>query len=262
MYPSGTGNATAAQLAQAWENAGGATDTQTWTTAVAIALAEQGGDAYGINYDVDGYSAGAWQIHDVNWPSLESAGIITQPIDLTNLVTNANAAIYMSGNGKNWTPWSTWWGNANLRIGPGKGTFQSHWADAQAGVAAVQANGNPAPGNGSQGVLNEPQPGPNGLVNEAEAAIGAVWKDVTGAVQFASGWQAQLAALIADVDGAFQSFGNVIANFGVFNIALVLVLFGGLMIALSWGEDIAKSIEKVASNPAVQNAVKTGAEAA
>jgi len=113
LYITGpTGPASADQLAQAWLNAGG--DVATAPTAVAIALAEQGQYAFGINSDPPGASAGAWQLHWDNWDGLQNNGIISSPNDLKNLDTNANGAIFISGNGKNWHPWTTYTSGAYL----------------------------------------------------------------------------------------------------------------------------------------------------
>lgn len=235
-------NATPQQLAQAWLANGG--DPNTAPIAVAIALAEQGGDAFGINADSGGtQSAGAWQINSANWPGLQQAGIITQPIDLTNLSTNAAAAIYISGNGQNWKPWSTYWYNASAGIGPGQGVFKQNLGIAQQAVQQVIASGNPSGDNGIGDLLTAIEPG---NVPQAAAALATA----------AGTSDAAIASLIADIQGAFTNVGNVFANIGPFAIGFALVFIGGIMLALSFGEDLAKAVEKVASNPAVQDAAK------
>lgn len=120
--PSGAASAT--QLAQAWFAAGGHKDSA--VEAVAIALAEQGQYAWGINIDPPGASAGAWQLHYDNWGTFVDAGIIKSPNDLKDLTKNADCAIYLSGNGANWKPWSTY-----------PAAAATHLAQAKAAVDAI-----------------------------------------------------------------------------------------------------------------------------
>jgi hypothetical protein len=106
------------QIEAIWIAAGG--DPSQASNAAAIALAESGGnpDAVGDNGD----SIGLWQIDTYYHPSYSKSA-------LTNPATNAAAAIAISGNGGNWTPWSTYCksGNGVNCVDPGGGTFTQHF---------------------------------------------------------------------------------------------------------------------------------------
>ncbi|HEV2374847.1 MAG TPA: LysM peptidoglycan-binding domain-containing protein [Streptosporangiaceae bacterium] len=80
-------------LEQLWEAAGGAH----WAaqTAASIAMAESGGNQFAVSPTDD---IGYWQINAPTWGSLAS----------TNPMTNARAAIQISADGSNWTPWTTY----------------------------------------------------------------------------------------------------------------------------------------------------------
>jgi hypothetical protein len=105
---------------------------QALVTAVAIALAESGGNPNAIN---DGskrgtaeYSVGLWQINVGGYlrERLARWGLTT-PSQLTNPSINAKAAYSISNGGKNWTPWSVY--NHN--------SYQRYLPRAQAAVAAI-----------------------------------------------------------------------------------------------------------------------------
>jgi len=94
---SGTGKLSATQIAQLAANAGFEGEDQ--VTAVAIALAESGGDP---NIEGDsGTSYGLWQIHWTVHPEFD-------PAQLKDPQYNANAAFQLYSNRGNFNDWSTY----------------------------------------------------------------------------------------------------------------------------------------------------------
>lgn len=80
-------------LEQLWEDAGGSSSEA--EIAAGIAMAESGGDQYATNPSSD--TKGYWQISPV-WGSLSSY----------DALTNAEAAVQISGDGADWSPWTTY----------------------------------------------------------------------------------------------------------------------------------------------------------
>jgi len=80
-------------LEQLWDAAGGAPGEA--STAASIAMAESGGDQFAVSATDD---IGYWQINAPSWGSMAS----------TDPMTNASAAVRISDNGANWTPWTTY----------------------------------------------------------------------------------------------------------------------------------------------------------
>jgi LysM repeat protein len=80
-------------LEQLWEDAGGSSGEA--EVAASIAMAESGGDQYATNPSSD--TKGYWQISPV-WGSLSSY----------DALTNAEAAVQISDDGSNWSPWTTY----------------------------------------------------------------------------------------------------------------------------------------------------------
>lgn len=89
--------------------------------AVAIALAESGGvpNALGDIRDGEPISIGLWQINTRAWPQWSRD-------ELKDPKRNAEAAFAISKGGTDWRAWSTWWGNANTKTGPGQGAFRRY----------------------------------------------------------------------------------------------------------------------------------------
>lgn len=74
--------------------------------AVAVALAESGGNPLSVDHDPNGTTDyGLWQI---NWPTHMGVVGITAPATLFVPLDNAEAAYVISGHGANWQPWSTY----------------------------------------------------------------------------------------------------------------------------------------------------------
>jgi LysM repeat protein len=80
-------------LEELWESVGGR--HRVAETAASIAMAESGGNQYATGpFGERGY----WQINPVNGPTLSTY----------NARGNAHAAVVMSHNGRNWSPWTTY----------------------------------------------------------------------------------------------------------------------------------------------------------
>src|ERR1700761_7898091 len=87
---------TYAQLKQLWILNGG--NPAAADIAAAVALAESGGDSSATNSNTDGSTdRGLWQINSVHGAQ--------STFDVTG---NVKAAINISGNGTNWSPWVTY----------------------------------------------------------------------------------------------------------------------------------------------------------
>ena len=119
---------TTLELEQLWVAAGGSTDAD--AVAAAVALAESGGDPAQVNntayptrpgYHKPGpgaqpeYSVGLWQINMLAHTAYSEAALLTP-------TGNAKAAIAISGDGKDWNPWSTYTDGAYLKFLPGAET--------------------------------------------------------------------------------------------------------------------------------------------
>lgn len=88
---------TAAELESLWVLAGGAPHAA--KNAAAVAQAESSGNTTAVNHDANGTTdTGLWQINSVHGLS-----------NLTNPLANASAAVKISSDGKNWSPWCTAW---------------------------------------------------------------------------------------------------------------------------------------------------------
>jgi LysM repeat protein len=87
-----SGHLNCAGLERLWEDAGGAS----WAaeTAAAIAMAESGGNQFAHSPTND---FGYWQINGV-WG----------PLATYNPLGNAKAAVHISADGRNWSPWTTY----------------------------------------------------------------------------------------------------------------------------------------------------------
>jgi Lysozyme like domain len=86
------------QLRALWIARGG--DPSMASIMAAIALAESSGNASNTTGD-NGTSWGLWQIHWTVHPQFN-------PAQLTDPAYNTDAAIQLSGNGKDLSPWTTW----------------------------------------------------------------------------------------------------------------------------------------------------------
>jgi LysM repeat protein len=90
--PSGT--LSCGGLEELWEDAGGSAGEA--VTAASVAMAESGGNQYALSPTDD---VGYWQINAPSWgPDLATY----------NALGNAKAAVQISANGTNWSPWTTY----------------------------------------------------------------------------------------------------------------------------------------------------------
>lgn len=95
----------------------GIRDEPTLARAVAVALAESGGNASAHNAKPPDDSYGLWQINMYGslGPQRRAAFTIASNSQLLDPKTNAHAMYLTSGHGKNWSPWSTFKSNAYLK---------------------------------------------------------------------------------------------------------------------------------------------------
>ena len=103
-------------IQQLWVANGG--DPQQAATAAAIALAESGGDSAALNNtpSTGDYSVGLWQVNYYNGLfSSRSAAYGSPAALLIDPNAQARAAISISSNGTNWSPWSTYKSGAYLQ---------------------------------------------------------------------------------------------------------------------------------------------------
>lgn len=109
---------TATQIAMvAWNI--GIHDEPTMARAVAVALAESGGNtnAHNPNANTGDNSYGLWQINMLGamGPARRKQFDIAKNEDLFNPATNAKAMMILSNYGRNWAPWSTFKNNAYMK---------------------------------------------------------------------------------------------------------------------------------------------------
>jgi hypothetical protein len=96
MSAAGGGSLSCSGLEALWESAGGSPGAA--FMAAEIATAESGGHQYATDYDSNGsVDRGYWQVNSINGAlsTFDPAG-------------NARAAVQLSGNGTNWSPWVTY----------------------------------------------------------------------------------------------------------------------------------------------------------
>jgi len=214
-----------AQLAQFWVQAGG--DTNQVPAAVAVANAEQGSNPQQANFDVDGYSYGPWQIHFNHIATLQAVGIIAQASDLLDPVKNAEAAIYISGNGQNWDPWTD---PVARQIMAQRRAGNASYATAAAGTGAT---GSP-------------------LDPFSATAIAADVANAIGLGPLVAGVEGAASA-ITSIDSFFAAEGAIIANLfeniGPLIVFIVIGVVGALLLVFAFGDDLVHAIEKVADIP-------------
>lgn len=115
------------QIAYVWEHNGGS--KRTVVLAVAVSLAESGGDTTAISPSSD---YGLWQINSSNfaWLGLTAATALEAN-------PNAQAAIRMSFNGDNWAPWCTCWVDPAANCGHGNLPYPQPGSPAYSHIATV-----------------------------------------------------------------------------------------------------------------------------
>lgn len=156
------------QFAQFWIQAGG--NPAMAPIAAALGMAEGSSDPYGINPDSGGsQSAGIWQINSSNWPALIKAGIINSPQDLTDPIKNAEAAIFISGNGKNFHPWTTFWSNdgGKTNSGDGNGAFTKYLSNPSGMAATTPGSSSQSQGDGNPITAVAKYLNPMGMLTQA-----------------------------------------------------------------------------------------------
>lgn len=109
----------AAEIAQA-AYAAGIRDVTDLGRAVAVALAESGGNPRAHNPVPPDDSYGLWQINMIGslGPARRQQFGISSNADLFDPATNAKAMVAISGGGKNWKPWTTYGGMRYLAFLP------------------------------------------------------------------------------------------------------------------------------------------------
>ncbi|QQQ74514.1 transglycosylase SLT domain-containing protein [Saccharothrix sp. 6-C] len=113
---------------------------QDLTIAVAVALAESGGDTRAHNSTPPDDSYGLWQINMLGsmGPARRREFGLESNRELFDPAENARAANKISGDGRSWTPWSTYT----------NGAYKRHLDEARRGVEAMKRGGS---GGGSGG---------------------------------------------------------------------------------------------------------------
>jgi hypothetical protein len=106
------------QIAQVALNAG--LPENKVATAVAIAMAESGGNTQAHNRVPPDNSYGLWQINMLGdlGPARRKQFGLSGNDDLFSPAVNAKAMVAISGNGSNWRPWTTYTGGAFLAFLP------------------------------------------------------------------------------------------------------------------------------------------------
>jgi Lysozyme like domain len=105
-----SGSYSFSQLEQIWVDAGGNPSVK--TIAAAIAMAESGGNPEATDDDSNGSTdRGLWQINSTHGSQ-----------STYNVIQNARAAVAISSNGTNWSPWTTYKSGAYLEYMPEGGS--------------------------------------------------------------------------------------------------------------------------------------------
>jgi hypothetical protein len=146
--------------------------------AVAVALAESGGNPTAVNTNADRWHSrdrGLWQINDHWHPEVSDAAAF-------NPATAAQAAYRISGGGKSWSAWSTWNnGAAAAQLG------RAQLAAAQAGKAGATAQPADWKGLGEGMILGGPLGAVIGGINGAENPL-TLYKQMAVLVVHAAAW--------------------------------------------------------------------------
>ncbi|MFC6088528.1 type VII secretion target [Saccharothrix lopnurensis] len=113
------------------------------TIAVAVALAESGGDPRAHNDTPPDNSYGLWQINMLGsmGPARRREFGLGSNRELFDPRENAKAANRISGDGRSWTPWTTYT----------SGKYRRHLDEARRGVAAMKRGGSGGGGGGRGG---------------------------------------------------------------------------------------------------------------
>lgn len=208
----GCPNLTQSQIAQLWvANGGNPAQAQ---TAAAIALAESGGNPNAIGDNGD--SCGLWQIDTAYHPQYSCSW-------LSNPANNVAAAMNISGNGSDWTPWTTYCksGNGVNCVGPGQGTYQQYMN------GAVTPPGSPGSAPGIGGWENLAQGYAQSILDPFGFLEGIAGGIFSGAENFLQslfgGWVSPFLRLP-------QALINIGWNFGGFVVGVGLLFLGALLL--------------------------------
>lgn len=215
---------TAEQIGKVAWNAGFGRDVPTLSRAIAVALAESGGNtsAHNGNAKTGDDSYGLWQINMIGGmgPARRKAFGIASNAELLDPTKNAKAAWSISNSGRNWTPWSTFKNGAYLK----------HIPVGDAAAKKVIA----ASGKNREGFLWS-IPFTNTVADAGEAtgqAVGGA-TDVPGAIARA-------------VNGISQTVFKAGLSFVTVVVAVVLLILGVIILMRSPMAKAAKGAAKVA----------------
>jgi hypothetical protein len=213
-------------LQDLWKQAGG--NPAQAPVAAAIALAESGGNPQSHNAVPPDNSYGLWQINMLGsmGPSRRSAFGLSSNEQLFDPLTNAKAAVALSGGGSNFKAWSTYT----------NGAYKSHLNGQGAGTDA-SGNGIPQESNGfAQFFAN--------VYSGGDASLGGILTSIfTGANSQLSGSSlSSFLGPLAPIAGAFAAIGKFMnwvtttlfmpatwARVASFSLGVVLI-FAGLFI--------------------------------
>lgn len=120
------------QLQKLWVQAGG--DPSKAGEAAAIAMAESSGNYLDENHNTDGsIDLGEWQINNKAHPTYNQQQLHANPL------YNAKAAVAISNNGTDWSPWVTFKNGAYKKYL--SGTLGSARASAEPGTGSQSSSG-------------------------------------------------------------------------------------------------------------------------
>jgi hypothetical protein len=116
---------------------------QDLTIAVAVALAESGGDPRAHNATPPDNSYGLWQVNMLGslGPARRDEFGLESNRELFDPAVNARAANKISGDGQSWTPWTTYT----------SGAYKRHLDEARRGVEAMKRGGSQGGSGGGAG---------------------------------------------------------------------------------------------------------------
>lgn len=126
------------QLEKLWIQAGGSPGKA--AVAAAIALAESNGNPSALNNtpSTGDYSVGLWQINYYGSLAPSRTAQFGPPQALTSPLANAKAAVAISGDGSNFTPWTTYTSGAYLNHADGGSPASLYQAPARPGGTVAQ----------------------------------------------------------------------------------------------------------------------------
>jgi len=231
---------TAEQIGMVAWNAGFGRDAPTLARAIAVALAESGGNprAHNGNAGTGDNSYGLWQINMLGamGPARRKVFGLTSNEELFDPQKNANAAWGISNKGRNWTPWSVFKSGAYMR----------HMPVAEAAAKKVIAQA----GKNREGFIFK-VPGVAGVADTVDA-IGEARDQAAGAFDVGGAIQNGLHSLS-------QSLFKMGLNFGVVLVAAILLILGVVILLRNPLKKAAKGTANVAGAVVPGGALAKGA---